>query len=87
MATGISMTQIRLVWTDNSNNEDGFLIERCDKKNCRSVIQVGQVEADVKEFVDFGLSAATQYTYRMRAYNTAGFSAYSNKSTGKTLRR
>src|SRR5262249_2268730 len=34
VATAISLTQVNLAWTDNSNNESGFAIERCTGSGC-----------------------------------------------------
>lgn len=87
VAAAVSTTQISLTWTDNANNEDGFVIERCVKKNCRSVAEVGQVAANVTTFLESGLMANMQYTYRVRAFNAVGSSANSNLAIGRTLRR
>ena len=42
--------------------------------------QVAVVAADVTSYSDVGLAAATTYTYRVRAYNSTGNSAYSTSS-------
>jgi hypothetical protein len=85
-ATGISRTQINLSWTDNSGNESGFKIERCKNPNCTNFAQVAQVGANVKTFSDTGVTKNTSYNYRVRAFNAAGNSGYSNVATGKTLK-
>ena len=85
-ATGISRTQINLSWTDNSGNESGFKIERCKSPNCTNFAQVAQVGANVKTFSDTGVTKNTSYNYRVRAFNAAGNSGYSNVATGKTLK-
>jgi hypothetical protein len=36
VATAVSSSQINLTWTDNSNNETGFKIERCIGSGCTS---------------------------------------------------
>lgn len=85
-ATGVSRTQINLSWTDNSNNESGFRIERCKNANCSNYAQIAQVGANVTTFADTGLTKNTTYRYRVRAFNAGGNSAYSAPTTGKTLK-
>lgn len=81
-------TQITLRWTDNAANEQGFLIERCHRrKNCTNFVQIAEVGPDVILFQDTGLAKNTEYRYRIRAFNTAGTSAYSNIASAKTLRK
>ena len=74
--------QFTLSWTDNSSNESGFRIER--SSNGTSFSEIATVGANVITYVDSGLAGSTQYWYRIRAYNTAGNSAYSNTATGIT---
>lgn len=85
-ATAVSSSQINLTWTDNANNEDGFKIERCKGSFCTNFAQIATVGSNVKSYSDTGLSPRTTYRYRVRAYNAAGNSAYSNKASAKTLR-
>jgi len=82
----VGASQVTLGWTDNSNNESGFVIEQCRNKNCNDAVQVGQVGVNVTTFTDTALFANTQYYYRVRAVNLGGSSAYSNTVTAKTLR-
>ena len=83
-ATAASSTQINLSWTDNSNNEDGFRIERCQDAGCTSFVEIATVAANVESYSNTGLTAATTYQYRVRAYNSGGNSAYSNTATATT---
>ncbi|MDQ3282586.1 MAG: metallophosphoesterase, partial [Acidobacteriota bacterium] len=71
-ATATSETAINLAWTDGSNNEDGFRIERCTGTACTSFTQVGQVAANSTTYSDSALTAATVYRYRVQAYNKIG---------------
>jgi hypothetical protein len=84
-ATPVSRSQINLSWTDNSSNETGFKIERCRGSSCTNFSQIATVGPNVSKYSDTGLRRNTWYTYRVRAYNSAGNSAYSYAST-KTLR-
>jgi hypothetical protein len=83
----VSTSQINLSWTDNSGNETGFKIERCTGSGCTNFAQIATVGANVRSYNNTGLNKNTTYTYRVRAYNAAGNSTYSNTVAGKTLRR
>jgi len=72
----VSHSQVNLTWTDNSNNETGFVIQR--STNGATFTQVATVAANVRTFSNTGLSAATFYYYRVAAINSFGSSAYSN---------
>jgi predicted outer membrane repeat protein len=76
IGTAVSATQINLSWNDNSSNETMFKIER--KTGSGSFTQIATTVSDVKDYNNTGLTAATAYSYRVRAYNGSGDSAYSN---------
>ena len=57
-ATAASSTQINLAWTDNSNNEDGFRIERCQDAGCSTFAEIATVAANVVSYQNTGLTAA-----------------------------
>ncbi|MDI6791353.1 MAG: Ig-like domain-containing protein [bacterium] len=78
----ISSTQLRLSWQDNSGNESGFFIER--KISEGSYTQITTVSTNVTTYDDTGLTPVTTYTYRVRAFNGAGNSGYSNEDTATT---
>ena len=88
ISSPVSSTQINLSWSDNSSNEDGFRLERCNlpAASCLDVnfTQITQIAANVTTFSDTGLLPQTKYTYRVRAFNSAGTSAYSNLSEATT---
>jgi hypothetical protein len=82
-AGSASETQINLTWTDNSSNESGFKIER--KKGAGGTYsEITTVGADVTSYNDTGLSEATSYYYRVRAYNSAGNSSYCDEANATT---
>src|SRR5262249_54228286 len=85
----ISSSQINLSWSDNSSNEDGFRLERCTGAvaNCADAnfAQIAQVAQGVVTFNNVGLQPQTTYTYRVRAFNSAGSSGYSNSVQATTL--
>lgn len=82
--TTASNTQLNVRWNDNSNNEDGFKLERCQGLSCSSYSQIATVGANVTSYNDTGLSASTSYRYRVRAYNSIGNSSYSSSASGST---
>ncbi|MFZ5800817.1 MAG: fibronectin type III domain-containing protein, partial [Candidatus Omnitrophota bacterium] len=81
-ASVVSSSQINLAWTDNSNNEDGFKIERTSSST--AFVQIATVGAGVTSYQDANLTANTTYNYRVRAYNAAGDSGYSNTASATT---
>jgi hypothetical protein len=83
-ATAVSSTQINLGWTDSDNTETGFKVERCTGAGCSDFAQIATVGANVTAYSNTGLTASTSYSYRVRAYNTAGDSDYSNSATAGT---
>jgi len=68
-----------LSWTDNSNNETGFRIERREVGG--SYAQVATVGANVATYSDSGLTNLQDYNYRVFAYNGGGDSGASNEIT------
>lgn len=74
-----STTTVRLTWTDNSEGEDGFSIERDDDGGGFAVVHV--TAAGVETY-DNTVSEGHTYTYRVRAMSAAlGDSEYSNEAT------
>ena len=70
---------LTLTWTDNSDNETGFKIER--SMDGVSFGEVATTGANVTSYADTGLTVGQQYHYRVAAYNGAGDSGFSNVAT------
>jgi|GEM_PF-4918610 len=83
VATGISSTQVNLSWVDHSANESGFKIER--RTGSGSYAQIGTVGINVTGYIDTSVSSGVSYTYRVKAYNAAGDSGYSNEASVTTV--
>ena len=83
-ATALSSSQVLLNWTDRSATETGFKIER-RPDDVGDYIEIGTVDANTTSFTDLGLSEATKYWYRVRAYNADTTSDYSNEKQVTTL--
>lgn len=73
---------LRLAWSDNSNNEDGFKIERMSPGG--SFVEVARVGANVTTYTDSNLAAGAAYCYTVRAFNNAGSSDATNAACGTT---
>jgi hypothetical protein len=71
-STAISTNAIDLTWTDNSSNEDEFLIER--RLSGGSYADLVTLAANTTAYSDTGLTDGTLYEYRITAYNTSGSS-------------
>jgi mono/diheme cytochrome c family protein len=82
VATTIAPTLIRLNWTDNSNGQGGIKIER--QTGGGAFAQIAAAYGAGPSYTDFNLSPATAYTYRIRATNIAGDSAYAPSATATT---
>src|SRR5688572_13215393 len=74
---------ISLSWTDASNDETRFRIER--RVSAQSTFQeIGAVNANVSSYSDTAVAPATSYVYRVRAENGSGTSPYSNEAQAQT---
>ena len=72
--------QLTLTWSDNSDNEDGFKIER--SSDGETFAEIGTVGADIATYLDTTVTDNQEYVYRVRAFNQFGDSGYSNTATG-----
>jgi len=79
----VSDTRLKLYWRDNSSNEDGFSIERKTEDDT-SWAETARYNARHTIHTETGLLPNTTYTFRLRAFNTAGYSDYSNEATART---
>ncbi len=84
VATDIGDLRIRLDWLDNSCNEDNFEIKRSLTEN-GGYVTIATVSANVTAFTDTGLAQNTTYWYRVRAINTNGNAAFTNKASATTI--
>ena len=77
VAAAVTKSRVNLTWIDTASNEDGVKIERSSDGG-KTWSQLAQVGANITTYSDLSVSARKTYQYRVRAYNTAGNSAYSN---------
>ncbi|HQH50552.1 MAG TPA: fibronectin type III domain-containing protein [Candidatus Cloacimonadota bacterium] len=83
-ATTLSSSRIRIDWTDNSNIETGFKVER-KTGSTGTWSQIVVLGANTTTYTNSSLSQNTTYFYRVRAYNNNVNSDYSNEASATTL--
>jgi concanavalin A-like lectin/glucanase superfamily protein/fibronectin type III domain protein len=85
--SGLSATpapsRMDLRWTDNSNNETGFVVER-DTSNGFSTAITIDLPANTTTYVDTGLPTGRKFFYRVRARNATDTSGWSNVASATT---
>jgi parallel beta-helix repeat protein len=74
----LSSSAILLTWTEDADNEAGFIVERATEQEAWQAI--GAVSPNVTKFIDSGLPAAQSFSYRVRATNASGLSRPSNQT-------
>jgi hypothetical protein len=82
-ATAAGASQIDLSWTDGSDNELGFYVER-SPDGTGNWTPIDEVGAGVTTYSDTGLDPQTTAYYRVQAYNAGGVSAYTNVASDTT---
>jgi len=70
-------TQIDLTWSDNSNNEEGFKIER--KSGTDAYKLIATLNHNVMTYSDKSIVDPTNYMYRIFSYHQKGNSTHSNE--------
>ena len=68
---------VQLTWTDASGNEQGFRVQRARGAQ-GSFVLLATVGANITTYIDAAVTAGKVYRYRVRAFNDAGASAWSN---------
>lgn len=82
VGTTVSAFELNLSWTDNSDDENGFRIERRRYGGVFGGIAI--VGPNVTSYNDAELNSYTTYYYRVQAYNDAGNSDYTNQAAATT---
>lgn len=73
-----SAASLALNWTDNSNNESGFKIERMPAGGSFNLLAT--LGSNVQAYIDTTVVEGSSYCYRVSAYNSAGTSTPSNSA-------
>jgi peptidyl-Asp metalloendopeptidase len=74
-ASSVTYNSVSLTWLDNATNESGYKVER--SLDGVTFTEIASLGAGTRNFTN-SVSASTRYYYRVRAYNSAGVSGYSN---------
>jgi GDSL-like Lipase/Acylhydrolase family/Secretion system C-terminal sorting domain/Fibronectin type III domain len=83
LATSTSTSQINLSWSDVSNNETGFQIEKSITAGTGYAL-LATVAANTTSYSDIGMAENTRYYYRVRSVNEVGSSSYSLEANALT---
>ena len=79
------LPKITLKWTDNSNNEDNFVVERSVDNGTTWKVLTSSLTANTSSYTDKSVvSGGKTYTYRIKATKGAHSSAYSNEASAAT---
>jgi hypothetical protein len=73
--------QLTLTWTDNSGGTGSTAIDR-KTGTTGTYAQIATRSPGIVSYADTTVVAGTTYCYRVRAFNSAGFSPYSNEACG-----
>ncbi len=79
----LGASTVQLTWDDNSDTEDGFILERTNpatEKFERLVV----LPRNTKEYFDTDLSPLTTYRYKVASFKSSSVSPYSNIVTVST---
>jgi hypothetical protein len=79
----VTAAQLTLTWTDNAGNETGYRVER-KTGSSGSYSEIGVLPVSTTTYTDTNVAGSTTYCYRVRAYNDAGNSGYSNEACRTT---
>ncbi len=81
--TSATKNSLNISWTDNSDNETGFIVYRSlsESGNFEAIVTVNE---NTTSFIDENVDISTYYYYKVRALSTEAYSDYSNLLTAKT---
>lgn len=75
-STVAAVNTIIVSWQDQSDNEDGFQVER--SADAVNFIQITSTASNVVTYSDMNILPSSTYSYRVRAFNSVGNSGYAS---------
>src|SRR5215813_1145750 len=75
--------QLTQSWVDNTSNATGISVER-SLGNTGTFTEIATTSGTATSYTDTLLADGTAYCYRVRAFNSTTYSAYSNTACGTT---
>lgn len=82
----LGASTVQLIWKDNSDTEDGFIVERTNPVT-GDFERLVVIPRNTIEYFDQDLSPLTTYKYRVASYKSSSISAFSNVSTVSTYEK
>ncbi|MGK7393484.1 MAG: FG-GAP-like repeat-containing protein [Candidatus Cyclobacteriaceae bacterium M3_2C_046] len=79
-----STTNIDLTWTDQADNEDGFILER-SLTSGSGFAQIASLGSNISSYSDISLNEGTTYFYQIKAYNATDESSYTSASASTLI--
>ncbi len=64
---GLSETELKLTWDDNSTNETGFVIERRAGSSSNDFVEIVTLDKNSTSYIDSDLSESDEFYYRLKA--------------------
>jgi hypothetical protein len=79
-AQSISGQGIKVTWKDNSDKEDGYVVE-CSISDSLHYSQIGTVNKDSSTCFQYTTNSGTKYYFRVKAFKGSVYSGYSNEAS------
>jgi Fibronectin type III domain len=77
-AVALDPSNIKITWTDNSNDELGFYLEEKDNVSHPDFVLFAMIMKDITVYYQGNLTPGKTYTFRIKAHNAYGESDFSN---------
>jgi|GEM_PF-4365132 len=83
-AENLSFRKVKIKWSDNTANEDGFILERKSGSEAGYRL-IDTLKENTSEYIDSTVQGGAAYTYRIKSFTKNAVSVYSNEASVSTL--